>query len=576
MEEIDMVVIGAGLSGLAVAKAFHQLNSDKSLVILEAASSLGGTWAKDRLYPGLKSNNMIGTYEYPDFPMDPETFGVKPGEHIPGAVLHDYLTKYAEKFDILQKIRYSHKVLTAEHRQGPEGGWILSTQDASGTDSKVAAKKLVVATGLTSQPFLPKFNGQEMFDVPLFHSKDFLTHAGTIETAKSVTVFGGTKSSWDAVYEYATNGVHVDWVIRDTRLLTWFSPCVWGDADGYVKTRRFLHGTPFGRFIVNTFWGILGNDVITRNKYDSHPEMQKLKPWSQPMFVASGLSILNYPTNFFDLVKDGKVTVHIADIDHLSSHTVHLSTGTSFRTDAFPLKFLPEGIEKDLGIPATTATTGHNPGINPVWNDEAVQTADDEILSRFPRLKNQPVQNKNLTPLVDTPGITSPDPAGADIAASLAPYHLYRFMVPATDRLLHSRDIAFAGMMMNISVAPIAHLQSIWINAYFHDKLPAQVLPPKSEAKTDGGSSIGSKRLEDVRYETVLHSRFGKWRYPAGNGARFPDFVFDGVPYMDLLLRDLGLRVHRKSGWLAEITEPYGPEDYRDTVGEWAKLNDMS
>ncbi|KAK7946985.1 uncharacterized protein PG986_011306 [Apiospora aurea] len=130
-------------------------------------------------------------------------------------------------------------------------------------------------------------------------------------------------------------------------------------------------------------------------------------------------------------------------------------------------------------------------------------------------------------------GTTSPAPAGADIAAPLTPYHLYRFMVPATDRLLQSRDIAFAGMM-----------------------LPAQVLPPKSEAKKDGGSRIRSKSLEDVRYETVLHSRFGKWRYPAGNGARFPDFVFDGVPYMDLLLHDLGLRVHRKSGWLAEITEP--------------------
>ncbi len=80
---------------------------------MEASSTPGGVWAKHRLYPGLKSNNMLGTYEYPDFPLDSETFGVKPGEHIPGTVLHEYLTKYAEKFGILDKIRCNSKVVTA-------------------------------------------------------------------------------------------------------------------------------------------------------------------------------------------------------------------------------------------------------------------------------------------------------------------------------------------------------------------------------------------------------------------------------------------------------------------------------
>jgi cation diffusion facilitator CzcD-associated flavoprotein CzcO len=185
---------------------------------LELASSAGGVWAKHRLYPGLKSNNMLGTYEYPDFPMDTETFGVKPGEHIPGTVLHEYLTKFAEKFDILDKIRFSTKVVSAEHQEGSDGGWIVTVQDATDTSSKetkILARKLIVATGLTSEPFLPDFTGQETFGVPIFHgSKDFPQYADTIKTAKTVTVFGGTKSAWDAVYAYATQGVKVNWVIR--------------------------------------------------------------------------------------------------------------------------------------------------------------------------------------------------------------------------------------------------------------------------------------------------------------------------------------------------------------------------
>lgn len=47
----------------------------------------------------------------------------------------------------------------------------------------------------------------------------------------------------------------------------------------------------------------------------------------------------------------------------------------------------------------------------------------------------------------------------------------------------------------------------------------------------------------------MLYARFGKWRYPAGHGEQFPDFVFDALPYVDLLVGDLGLSVHRKGGW---------------------------
>jgi cation diffusion facilitator CzcD-associated flavoprotein CzcO len=174
---------------------------------------VGGVWSSERLYPGLKSNNMVGTYEYSDFPMDEATFGVKAGQHIPGHVIHEYLTAYAKKFDVLHRIRFNTKVETVEKQD--KGGWVLWS---GGEKSKsIFAKKLIVATGVTSQAFLPTFEGQDSFGVPLFHSKDFLQHADTIKTSKRVTVLGGTKSAWDAVYAYGTDGVEVDWVIRGNR-----------------------------------------------------------------------------------------------------------------------------------------------------------------------------------------------------------------------------------------------------------------------------------------------------------------------------------------------------------------------
>ncbi|ETS74703.1 hypothetical protein PFICI_13187 [Pestalotiopsis fici W106-1] len=587
MEEFHLVVVGAGWHGLAAAKVYHEVNPENSLLVLEAAATLGGVWAEDRLYPGLKTNNMLGTYEYPDFPMTTETFGVKPGEHIPGRVCHEYLTKYAEKFNIIDCIRYHTKVEVAEHQR--EGGWVLTLNTVTGdgkgagVSKKIWAEKLVVATGLTSEPFLPHIEGQELYNAPLFHGRDLIHHVGSnIGPKKRATVFGGTKSGWDAVYAYATRGVEVDWVIRksghgpawmappyvtplkkwleklvNTRLLTWFSPCIWSAAGGFSGIRWFWHETAIGRAITNAFWSVLGNDVMTLNKYDSHPEMAKLKPWSLPMFTPSSFSIINYDTDFFELLRNDMVKVHIDDIVGLSNHAVHLSSGTTLESDALccvtgwkhlpPMKFLPKGIEKDLGIP-------HAPSLPDELYD-LVPKADEEILSRFPRLRDRPVQNKRYVSLLDNKGMSTSDEINP--STELTPYMLYRFMIPANQGLLRHRDIAFAGMVMNFSTTIQAHIQALWITAYFRDEVA--LFPDWTDAEA----------MDKMRYEAVLYSRFGRWRYSGGRSSQVPDFVFDALPHLDMLVADLGLQVHRKKGMMAEALEPYGPEDYANVVTEW-------
>ncbi|KAL1960895.1 hypothetical protein VTO42DRAFT_5878 [Malbranchea cinnamomea] len=590
METFDCVVIGAGWFGLAAAKHYHRTRPNDNLVVFESQSSLGGVWADDRLYPGLKTNNLLGTYEYPDFPMDTETFGVNPGEHIPGKVVNTYLKAYAARFEITDLIRLETKVLVAEHQGTAEGGWILTIANLKQGESKVFARKLVIATGLTSEPFLPHFEGQETFGGPVFHQKDFLKYSDTLQSAKSVTVFGASKFSWDAVYAYAVAGVTVNWVIRSSghgpcwmsppyvtplkkwieklanlRAITWFSPCIWGDADGFVGVRNFLHRTAIGRAIVNGFWRVLSGDVMNLNAYDSHPETAKLKPWVPAMFTGSSFSILNYETDFFELVKNGdKIKIHIGEIDHLSPGKVHLANGTELESDVLvahtgwkhvpPVKFLPEGIEKELGVPHPTAEKA--PAEDLANQQELIERADKEIFERFPRLKAQPVWNKNYVPLTDQKGIKSDDEVSP--YKPLTPFMLYHFMVPPSERFLRTRDIAFVGMVSNFSTPLTAHLQSLWVSAYFSGTLP-----------NDPAAAAGDEAsMQKLRYETVLYNRFGKWRYPT-EAHRAPAHIFDAVPYLDLLQRDLGLNPHRKRGFLAEMWNPYGPEDYRDIIDEW-------
>ncbi|KAF3937967.1 hypothetical protein ABW19_dt0203931 [Dactylella cylindrospora] len=583
-EKVDVVVVGAGWYGLCIAKTYLQVYPETNLVVLEEASTAGGVWAKHRLYPGLKSNNQyglydpnLGTYEYPDFPMKP--FGVEPATHIPGEIVHEYLTAYAKKFGVFNKIRFNNKLVSAEYKED-ENKWLLTVQEGEMIKTTLT-DKLVLATGLTSEPFLPQIKGSESFERPLFHAKDLLQHSDELlKTAKKVTVFGGSKSAWDAVYLFASKGIKVDWVVRSsgsgfcwmsppkvtpakkwieklitTRFLTWFSPCIWDGADGYAGVRSFMHGTFIGRGIVDTFFGILGSDVQALNGYDKHPETKKMKPWTNPFFIASTLSILNYPTDIFDYIRDGTVAIHIKDIDYLSAGEVHLSEPSSTEGDTVlesdalicstgwkykpHIKFLPEGIEKDLGLPYV------NKEIPDFADEELTKKADAEILAKYPRLANQPVVNPNYTPL----------PGDAEHNDLNRPFRLWRLIAPPTKHFKNS--ITFCGALMNLDTSITAHIQSLWSVAYMNHKLKP------AEEKTE----------DEIEYEATLWSRFGRWRTSGGYGRRYPDFVFDSVAYFSHLLKDLDVEPLRKQGLFNQVFNPYGPEDYVTVVEEWMEKN---
>ncbi|KZT21081.1 FAD/NAD(P)-binding domain-containing protein [Neolentinus lepideus HHB14362 ss-1] len=562
MENVELLVVGAGWHGLAMAKTYLECHPEARVMVLDSQETVGGVWAKERLYPSLRTNNMRGTYEYSDFPLD-DNFGVKPGEHIPGAVVHEYFHKYTEKFDLYRHIRFRTKVGSVERVEG--GKWIVTASQNGGlVEAKtltIITDKLVLATGLTSQPVPQNFKGSANFGAPLFHVKDLPSHQNDLtRTAKSVVVVGGTKSAWDAVYAFASVGIPVHWIIRksghgpawmappyvtplkiwtemlvSTRAVTWFSPCVWGDEDGFGFVRRFLHGTRVGRWLVDAFWNILRNDIATLNGYDSDPETAKLKPSTGPLWHGTSIGILNHPTNVFEYVRNGTVKVHIEDVEKLSHKTVHLSSGELLPADAFiymtgweikpSFEFLPAGIESKLGLPGASNE-----------DTTAIQKADEEIFSRFPRLRDQPVRNS------DRERFSSKD------SKAVAPYRLYRAMVPPV--FITDRSIVFCGTLQSFNTPLIAQTQSLWATAYLDGKLPLD-------------------STEHVNADTVLHSQFCRWRCPEGRGKEYPDIVFDGIPYIDMLLNDMRLKRHRKKNILAECFQPYTVVDYRGVVDEW-------
>ncbi|KAG6320288.1 hypothetical protein E4U44_006359 [Claviceps purpurea] len=575
-KEYDLIVIGAGWFGLAAAKTYLELHPLQSILVLDQDSSCGGTWSRDRVYPGLHSNNLRGGYEFPDFPMSEAVYGVREGEHIPGEVLHRYLTDFAAAHGILERTRLGVHVDTVEET---ETGWkvhvwpsLMSEKEKmeEQTQEVLRTKRLIIATGLTSQPNMPRFPGQETFTAPLFHVKELGQQSSVVQSCTRAVVVGVGKSAYDCAYALATGERYsrVELVMRPgghgpvwlcpayvtplkrkleallhTRLLTWFSPCPWGSEDSSRLPRRWLHGTAPGRLLTRAVWAALGSDIVRVNGYRRHAELRKLQPWRSIFYTGSALGIHNYARNVHDLVRQGRIKVHISDVACLRGREVLLADGTSLDgvdalicatgwTKQCPIRFIRAGPAPSSSLDA----------LSPETMQELASEADDSILASFPMLRDSHTSKMD----------DGPNHGG--------PLRNYRFIVPVNATHLSRRTLAYAGMLSSVSTPIIATVQALWICAFFDGKLARA--PPREP--------VWGPAHDALAREVMLHTQFGRWRYPCGRyGAAVPDLALEALPYVDLLLNDLGVRSWRKGSWVRDLLEGYEPGDYAGLVQEW-------
>ncbi|KAF9890675.1 hypothetical protein FE257_005541 [Aspergillus nanangensis] len=554
----EVIVIGTGIGGLAAAKTYLELSPETDLVLLEKRPTLGGVWSEENCYEGLKTNNLGGTYEYSDFPMGAK-YGIREDGHIPGFVLHKYLNDFAEHFDLRRRIRFNTEVVEVEKLAS--GSWKVTT----GSAHTYSCRKLIISPGLSSNPNPIKIRGISDFGKPVINHAQLREEGTRIAqdpAVTSVTVVGASKTGYDAVHLMASNGKKVDWVIRESgggavwmtspwvpfrgaitkleflatmRYFTWFSPCVWGDFDGFGWIRRLLHGTRLGRYFVHNFWEKLRLGVVDVNGYRKEEPLRHLEPL-ESLFWSARVGILNYPSDIHDYLRSGQVKITRKDIDHLSSEgTVTFADQSTIQTDALvaitgwnlapSIKYTPRGLDASLGIPTSTMT----PEEEESW-ERLDAAADKEILTRFPYLQHPPA-------------------AKIPYKQAVSPFRLYRGIAPPGLTSTADNSLAYVKMVHSTSNVIIAETQALWVYAYLNDQL----------------------RIEtgDVYRHTALTSRYGKHRYPCGFSAWYPEFVYDAIPYADMLLSDLGVRSRRKSSWMKEAFEGYTIHDYKGINREW-------
>lgn len=223
-------IIGAGASGIAVAKNFVQRNIPFDL--LEREADLGGLWniktPSGIVYESTHLVSCISSTGFDDFPMLDEDYVEYPSHDI----VLDYFRKYVDKFKIGPHIQFNAAVETVT--PDADGTFLVKVK---GEASPRHYRGIVVANGHHEQPRMPNYPGTFAGDV--MHSKFYKGQRQLRD--KRVLVVGAGNSACDIVKDaaYASG----EKVVMSMRHGTWFIP-------------KFLLGFPTGDIVSNTEWAL--------------------------------------------------------------------------------------------------------------------------------------------------------------------------------------------------------------------------------------------------------------------------------------------------------------------------------
>ncbi|MDT5012419.1 MAG: hypothetical protein QOH57_4036 [Mycobacterium sp.] len=180
-ENLDVLIIGAGISGIGAAYRIKERNSAYTYAILESRANVGGTWDLFR-YPGIRSDSSIFSLS---FPWEPWT---RPEAIADGADIREYLVHTARKHGIYEHIRFNHRAVSADW-DSTSATWTVHA-DHGGAHTTFCARFIFFATGYYNydEGYTPDFPGVDTFSGRIIHPQHWpedLDYAGT-----SVVVVG--------------------------------------------------------------------------------------------------------------------------------------------------------------------------------------------------------------------------------------------------------------------------------------------------------------------------------------------------------------------------------------------------
>ncbi|MBM0170570.1 flavin-containing monooxygenase [Altererythrobacter sp. C41] len=203
--DFDVLIVGAGISGIGMAAHMEMMCPGRSYAVVERREDLGGTWDLFR-YPGIRSDSDMHTLG----------FVFEPWKHeksiADAPAILDYLNRIVDERGIRGKIRYGHKVLSADWRSS-EARWHVTAELPDGTTTTLTANFLYLGSGYYDydDPYDAGFDFGEFAGRvvhPQFWPED-LDYAG-----KNVVVIGSGATAVTIVPAMAEQAAHVTMLQR--------------------------------------------------------------------------------------------------------------------------------------------------------------------------------------------------------------------------------------------------------------------------------------------------------------------------------------------------------------------------
>lgn len=206
-EHVDVLIIGAGLSGIGSAAHLVRDLPGKRYTVLETRSAIGGTWDLFR-YPGIRSDSDMYTFGYSFKPWE------EPKAISDGASIKRYIEETADEYGISEHIRFQHRVLRVQWSTAA-ARWTVTAQRTD-TDQTVVitASWVIGATGYYDyeEGYRPTFAGEERFRGQMIHPQHWPEDLDY--TGQRVVVVGSGATAVTLVPSMAEKAAHVTMLQR--------------------------------------------------------------------------------------------------------------------------------------------------------------------------------------------------------------------------------------------------------------------------------------------------------------------------------------------------------------------------
>ena len=335
----DVVIVGAGISGIGTAYWLQQKCPDKNFILLEARDKIGGTWSLFK-YPGIRSDSDMFTFGYRFKPWtSPQS--ISSGENI-----LQYLKETVNESGIDEHIRFGNK-MTGANWSDETKTWTLTVETPKG-EEEIETRFLSICTGYYDykEAHRPHFNGEENFKgkivVPQFWPKD-LDYRG-----KKVAVVGSGATAVTIVPSMVEKGAdHVTMVQRSptyimnlpNRNQLFISlKKVLPDKWAFKLTRWkniTLQMVSFGlaKLFPKMMKGLLMK-AAAKELPENYPVEKhfnpRYNPWDQRLCVVPD-------GDLFQTIKEGKASVNTGEISRFTEAGIEMENGEKVDADIIVL-----------------------------------------------------------------------------------------------------------------------------------------------------------------------------------------------------------------------------------------------